>query len=171
MTTVRRFEDLLMFQKAREVYKALANCKDHGFRDQIQRASVSVLSNIAEGFESGTRTEFLHYLFIAKASAGEVRAQTYVGYDVGYLNIEKIKYLNGLAEECSKFIYSFIQKTKQGAEKRPSTQATGFENGESFAGNFAGIRLSYDERGTQDPGRGRTPKSGYFGVIFKYANI
>lgn len=91
MTTVRRFEDLLIFQKARElsheVYKALFNCKDHGFRDQIQRAAVSVPSNIAEGFESGTRTEFLHYLFIAKASAGEVRAQTYVGYDVGYLNI------------------------------------------------------------------------------------
>lgn len=120
MTTVRRFEDLLMFQKAREltreVYKALANCKDTGFRDQIQRASVSVLSNIAEGFESGTRTEFLHYLFIAKASAGEVRAQSYVGYDVGYLNVETFKYVNGLAEECSKLIYSFIQKTKQGAE-------------------------------------------------------
>lgn len=120
MTTVRRFEDLVMFAKAREltreVYKALATCKDHGFRDQIQRASVSVLSNIAEGFESGTRTEFLHYLFIAKASAGEVRAQTYVGYDVGYLNIETFKHLNGLAEECSRLIYSFIQKTKQGAE-------------------------------------------------------
>jgi four helix bundle protein len=109
-----------MFTKAREltreVYKALATCKDHGFRDQIQRAAVSVLSNIAEGFESGTRTEFLHYLFIAKASAGEVRAQTYVGYDVGYLNMETFKYLNGLAEECSRLIYSFTQRTKQGAE-------------------------------------------------------
>lgn len=118
MTTVHRFEDLVMFQKAREltreVYKALATCKDHGFRDQVQRASVSVLSNIAEGFESGTRTEFIHYLFIAKASAGEVRAQTYVGLDVGYLNIETFKYLNGLAEECSRLIYSFIRKTKQG---------------------------------------------------------
>lgn len=134
MTTIRRFEDLVMFKKARkltrEVYKALANCKDSGFRDQIQRASVSVLSNIAEGFESGTRTEFLHYLFIAKASAGEVRAQTYVGYDVGYLHIETFKHLNGLAEECSRLIYSFIEKTKQGAEsglqyKRPDSKAEG----------------------------------------------
>jgi len=120
MATVLRFEDLMMFKKAREltreVYKALSNCRDHGFRDQIQRASVSVLSNIAEGFESGTRQGFLNYLFIAKASAGEVRAQTYVGLDIGYLNIETFKRLNGLAEECSKLIYSFIQKTKQGAE-------------------------------------------------------
>lgn len=120
MATVHRFEDLLMFKKARiltsEVYKSLSNCKDHGFRDQIQRASVSVLSNIAEGFESGTRQGFLNYLFIAKASAGEVRAQTYVGLDVGYLDAGTFKHLNGLAEECSKLIYSFIEKTKQGGE-------------------------------------------------------
>lgn len=120
MATVLRFEDLMMFKKAREltreVYKALSNCRDHGFSDQIQRASVSVLSNIAEGFESGTRSGFLNYLFIAKASAGEVRAQTYVGLDVGYLNIDTFKRLNGLAEECSKLIYSFIQKTKQAGE-------------------------------------------------------
>lgn len=116
MTTVQRFEDLIMFQKAREltreVYKALSACRDGGFRDQIQRASVSVLSNIAEGFESGTKQEFLNYLYIAKASAGEVRAQTYVGYDVGYLNIETFKYLNGLAEQCSRLIASFIAKLK-----------------------------------------------------------
>ncbi len=119
MATVQRFEDLVMFNKAREltreVYSSLADCKDRGFRDQIQRASVSVLSNIAEGFESGTKISFIHYLFIAKASAGEVRAQTYVGYDVGYLNIEKFKRVNGLAEECSRLIYSFIIKTKDGA--------------------------------------------------------
>ena len=107
-----------MFQKAREltreVYKALARCRDGGFRDQIQRASVSVLSNIAEGFESGTKQEFLNYLFISKASAGEVRAQTYVGYDVGYLSIETFKYLNGLAEESGRLIASFILKLKAG---------------------------------------------------------
>ena len=118
MATVQRFEDLVMFNKAREltkeVYKAFSTCRDSGFRDQIQRASVSVLSNIAEGFESGTKQEFLHYLYIAKASAGEVRAQTYVGYDVGHLNIETFKHLNGLAEECSRLIASFISKLKQG---------------------------------------------------------
>lgn len=118
MTTIQRFEELLMFKKAREltkeVYKALATCRDGGFRDQIQRASVSVLSNIAEGFESGTKQEFLNYLYIAKASSGEVRAQTYVALDVGYLNIEKFKRLSGLAEECSRLIASFISKLKSG---------------------------------------------------------
>lgn len=67
-----------MFTKARglakAVYASFASCKDYGFRDQIQRASVSIVSNIAEGFESGTKQEFLNYLYIAKGSAGEVRA-------------------------------------------------------------------------------------------------
>ncbi len=118
MATIQRFEDLLCWQKSRllvkEVYNALRNCRDKGFTDQIQRASVSVLSNIAEGFESGTKDELLNYLYIAKASAGEVRAQTYVGFDVGYLNIQTFKYINGLAEECSKLLNSFIVKVKQG---------------------------------------------------------
>lgn len=116
MATVRRFEDLLAWQKGRgltrEVYRALANCRDHGFRDQIQRASVSVMSNIAEGFESGTRQEFLNYLYIAKASAGEVRAQLYAANDIGYLNVETFKYLNSLAEDCSRLIASFIRGLK-----------------------------------------------------------
>jgi len=118
MATIQRFEDLLMFKKAREltktIYKTLASCRDNGFRDQIQRASVSVVSNIAEGFESGTKQGFLNYLYIAKASAGEVRAQLYVASDVGYLNIETFKHLNSLAEECSRLIASFTKKLKSG---------------------------------------------------------
>ncbi len=117
MATVERFEDLLCFKKSREltreVYKAVGTCRDMGFRDQIQRASVSVLSNIAEGFESGTKQEFINYLYIAKGSAGEVRAQLYAALDVGYLNIETFKHLKGLAEECSRLLNSFIVKVKQ----------------------------------------------------------
>lgn len=118
MSTIHQFEDLLAWQKSRllvkEVYKSLATCKDRGFTDQIQRASVSVMSNIAEGFERGTKEEFLNYLYIAKGSAGEVRAQLYAGLDIGYLNIETFKNLKGLAEECSKLLTSFILKLKQG---------------------------------------------------------
>ncbi|MDP2655028.1 MAG: four helix bundle protein [bacterium] len=118
MATIQRFEDLVMFKKAREltkdVYKSLALCRDNGFRDQIQRASVSVVSNIAEGFESGTKQGFLNYLYIAKASAGEVRAQLYVASDIGYLNIETFKRLNSLAEDCSRLIASFTKKLKSG---------------------------------------------------------
>ena len=120
MATIQRFEDLMMFKKAREltkaVYTALTSCKDYGFRDQIQRASVSIVSNIAEGFESGTKQEFLNYLYIAKASAGEVRAQLYVAHDVGYLNIETFKNLNSLAEDCSRLIASFIRRLKAGGK-------------------------------------------------------
>ena len=65
-----------------------------------------------EGFESGTRQEFLNYLYIAKGSAGEVRAQLYAACDIGYLNIETFKYLNSLAIECSRLIASFIKGLK-----------------------------------------------------------
>jgi four helix bundle protein len=121
MATIKRFEDLICWQRAREltksVYKAIANCRDFGFKDQIQRAAVSVMSNISEGFERGTRQELLNYLYIAKGSAGEVRAQLYVALDVGYLNIETFKYLNGLAEECSCLLQSFADKVKGNARQ------------------------------------------------------
>ena len=116
MATIHQFEDLVCWKKAREltkeVYISLKDCKDYGFKDQIQRASVSVLSNIAEGFERGTKQEFLNYLYIAKGSAGEVRAQLYVALDVGYLNISTFKYLNGLAQDCSRLVQSFAEKVK-----------------------------------------------------------
>lgn len=119
MATIERFEDLLSWQKARlltrEVYKVLQPCRDFGFKDQIQRAAISVMSNIAEGFERGTQQEFLNYLYIAKGSAGEVRAQLYAAYDIGYLNVETFKYLKSLAEECSKLIQGFAEKVKGGA--------------------------------------------------------
>lgn len=116
MATIQRFEDLICWQKAREltkqIYKNFKDSKDYGFKDQIQRASVSVLSNISEGFERGTQQEFLNYLFIAKGSAGEVRAQLYVALDAEYLNIETFKNLKNLAEDCSRLIQSFAEKVK-----------------------------------------------------------
>lgn len=116
MATVKQFEELVCWQKAREltkeVYRATVDCRDRGFNDQIQRSSVSVVSNIAEGFESGTQREFVNYLYIAKASCGEVRAQLYVVYDVGYLNIETFTHLKTQAEETSKLIQSFIKAVK-----------------------------------------------------------
>jgi len=119
MATITKFEDLICFQKAREltksIYREFKDCRDYGFKDQITRASVSVLSNIAEGFERGTKNEFLNFLYIAKGSAGEVRAQLYVALDAGYLNLETFKYLNNLASECSRLIQSFSEKVKKGA--------------------------------------------------------
>lgn len=116
MATVERFEDLLCWKRAREltseIYKSFRLCKDRGFTDQIQRASVSVMSNISEGFESGTREMFVNFLYIAKGSAGEVRAQLYAAHDIGYLNIEKFQSLKNKAEECSKLLNSFIKAVK-----------------------------------------------------------
>ena len=134
MATIKKFEELVAFKKARELvketYKSFQSCRDGGFRDQIQRASVSVLSNIAEGFESGTKQEFLNYLYIAKASAGEVRAQTYAALYIGYLNIETFQYLNNLDEQSSRLIASFIEKLKSGGMMGLQNKA-GVSKGES----------------------------------------
>lgn len=119
MATIQQFEDLLCWQRARElvreIYKVFKNCDDRGFKDQIQRATVSVMNNIAEGFERGTRQEFINYLYIAKGSAGEVRNMLYAALDIGYINIETFKYLKGLATECSKLVKSFADKVKGGS--------------------------------------------------------
>lgn len=124
MASVKRFEDLICWQRARELtreiyqslnvqkFKSLNLPTDYGFCDQIQRAAVSIMSNIAEGFERGTKQEFINYLFIAKGSCGEVRAQLYVALDARYLDEERFKSLKFKAEECSKLIHNFIQGVK-----------------------------------------------------------
>ena len=74
---IERFEDILAWHKAKvltvEIYKQFENSKDFGFRDQIQRAAVSVMNNIAEGFERKSNKEFAYFLYVAKGSCGEVR--------------------------------------------------------------------------------------------------
>ena len=92
---IERFEDFIAWQKARglasEIYKVTDEGKfarDFGLRDQIRRAAVSVMSNIAEGFERGRPTEFHQFLSIAKASCAELRSQLYIALDAGYLNQE-----------------------------------------------------------------------------------
>src|SRR4030066_1647951 len=86
------FEDLEVWKSSREltrkIYKVTGDgsfSKDFGLRDQIRRAAVSVMSNIAEGFERGGNQEFIQFLYIAKGSCGEVRSQLYVALDQGYI--------------------------------------------------------------------------------------
>ena len=75
---IKRFEDIISWQKGKElsvmIYSLFSERKDFGFRDQIQRASVSIMNNIAEGFERKSNKEFKYFLFIAKGSCGEVRS-------------------------------------------------------------------------------------------------
>src|SRR3954466_9705131 len=105
MAKITRFEELIAWQKARvmtrEIYRATESGKfarDFGLKDQIRRAAVSVMSNIAEGFERGGRPEFHQMLSIAKASCGEVRSQLYVAADVGYLDEPAFSNLLGIVE-------------------------------------------------------------------------
>jgi four helix bundle protein len=86
---INRFEDIIAWQKARvfinNIYKIFGSCRDFGFRDQILRASISIMNNIAEGFEKRSNKELRKYLNISKGSCGEVRSMLYLAIDVGYL--------------------------------------------------------------------------------------
>ncbi|HLM01954.1 MAG TPA: four helix bundle protein [Pyrinomonadaceae bacterium] len=108
---VERFEDLIAWQKAREltgeIYKTTKSgefAKDFGLRDQIRRAAVSIMSNLAEGFERGRTTEFHQYLSIAKGSCAEVRSQLYVAWDAEYLERDNFVSLMQTAREVGKII-------------------------------------------------------------------
>ena len=82
--------------------------KDFGLRDQIRRASVSVMSNIAEGFERCSDREFHRFLYIAKGSAGEVRSQLFVALDLGYVTSDEFDDLRAKSEEVAKALSGFI---------------------------------------------------------------
>jgi len=116
MTTAKRFEDLEVWQRAKDltnlIYKYSTDgtfARDFGLRDQMRRAAVSIMSNIAEGFESQTQVQFIKYLGLAKGSAGELRAQLYIARDQGYISEENFSDLFLLAEICSKQLARFIQ--------------------------------------------------------------
>ena len=115
MAKIERFEDIKAWQKARDLNKEIYRIsnhhlfnKDYGLRDQIRRASISVLSNIAEGFERNGSKEFRQFLSIAKGSAGEVRAQLYVAFDLQYITKEEFETLNVFVTELSKMISGLI---------------------------------------------------------------
>ncbi len=116
MTTAKRFEDLEVWQKAKELTNLVYSCssdgafaRDFGLRDQMRRAAVSIMSNIAEGFESQTQVMFIQYLARSKGSAGELRAQLYIAREQQYLTDEQFDLAYSLAETCSKQLARFIQ--------------------------------------------------------------
>ena len=116
MTTATRFEDLDVWQRAKEVTSLIyrlsssgAFARDFGLRDQMRRASVSIMSNIAEGFESQTQVLFIQFLSRAKGSAGEVRAQLYIALEQGYITGDEYKSAFSLAELCSKQLARLMQ--------------------------------------------------------------
>ena len=122
MAAIQRFEEIEAWQKARELagaIYAISNegpfARDFGLRDQIRRAAVSVMSNIAEGFERSGDVEFRRFLAIAKGSAAEVRAQLYVALDSGMVTQAQFESLYKMATEAANLIGGFMRYLGSGS--------------------------------------------------------
>jgi four helix bundle protein len=116
VATIQRFEDIEAWKKARQLTLAVyrvtdvgAFSRDFGLRDQIRRASVSILSNIAEGFERDGNREFRQFLALAKGSVGELKAQLYIALDVEYIDREQFEGLYDLATDVSRLLAGLIR--------------------------------------------------------------
>ncbi|MFO7936199.1 MAG: four helix bundle protein [Kiritimatiellia bacterium] len=126
MATIKRFEDIEAWQKARELTRQVYVLSktgdfahDFGLKDQIRRASVSIMSNIAEGFERGGNKEFMNFLRIAKGSCGEVRAQLYVVLDQGYVDKDQFDALFQITTRVSVMLQAFIATLRNSDLKGP----------------------------------------------------
>ena len=112
MAEISRFENLEGWKLARELARRIylltksgSFAKDYGFTDQIRRAVISVMNNIAEGFDRGPNKDFVKFLFIARGSAAEVRSMLYVALDQGYLSEEEFEECRNLCIRCSQIIW------------------------------------------------------------------
>ena len=115
MNRIEKFEDIVAWQKARVLTKDIYKCtqlggfaRDYGLKDQIQRASVSAMANVAEGFERGGDKEFTQFLSTSKGSCGEVKSHLYVALDQGYLTPVSFDQLYGQANEVSRLLSGFM---------------------------------------------------------------
>jgi four helix bundle protein len=117
---IKRFEDILAWQKARELNRLIYTItqkrdfsKDFSLKDQIRRASISIVSNIAEGFTRQTDKEFIQFLYIAKGSIGEFQSQLYLSLDLNYISKSEFDNIFNLSIECEKVINGFINYLKR----------------------------------------------------------
>lgn len=131
MAAITRFEDIQAWQTARQLTNLVYGLtnqtgfnRDFGLKDQIRRAVVSVMSNIAEGFESRTDSQFINFLGMARASAGEARSQLYIALDQGYITEEKFKEAFVLAEKCARQIAKFIAYLESNPRQRRISDGT-----------------------------------------------
>jgi four helix bundle protein len=126
MATFQKFEDIEAWQRARELTREIYTAsnenpfsKDFGLRDQVRKTSVSIMSNIAEGFERDGTKEFIQFLSVAKGSSGELRSQLYVALDQGYLEEERFDRLLGIVLETSRMIGGLINYLRKSKMKGP----------------------------------------------------
>ncbi len=110
---IENFEDIDSWKEARslvkEVYSLFANVKDFGFKDQIQRAAISVMSNIAEGFDRNSNKEFIQFLVIARGSVSEVKSLSYAALDIGYIERNAFTRLSEHCFKLTNLINGFIR--------------------------------------------------------------
>src|SRR3990172_974323 len=113
---IKRFEDIIAWEKAREqvekIYRLTGTDKfnrDFGLKDQIRRAAISVMSNIAEGYARQTDKEFVQFLYIARGSAFEIQSQLYVALDLGYIVEEEFEKTYEAFSEISRLIMGLIK--------------------------------------------------------------
>jgi len=119
MSKFNSFEEILAWQKARELNSEIYNISENGLfktdfdlKGQIRRSSISITSNIAEGFERETTKEFIRFLYMAKGSAGEFRSQLYLAQDLKYITNEKFERLNSNVNEISRMISGLVKYLK-----------------------------------------------------------
>ena len=132
---IERFEDIKAWQEARVLVKMVYAVvdsdrhfgSDYKFREQIQGAAVSTMSNIGEGFSRRTTKEFAQFLFIAKGSVAEVQSQLYVALDQGYVNQEKFNEMYSKSDEVARLLSGFIQYLLKAERQNQKTQRTGQE--------------------------------------------
>ncbi|MDD5693414.1 MAG: four helix bundle protein [Patescibacteria group bacterium] len=110
---IEKFEDIISWQKSKkftvDIYKSFNNLKDFAFRSQIERASASIMNNIAEGFERKSHKDFEKFLFIAKGSCGEVRSLLSLAFELNYIDREEHERLYSNAIEISKLLSGLIK--------------------------------------------------------------
>ena len=111
---IKSFEDIIAWKKAKElnllIYRNFRNRRDFSFRDQIQRASVSIMNNIAEGYERDSDKDFRRFLYMAKGSVAEVRSMLYVASDLTFVSRGEFDRLYKQSLEISKMLGGFIKK-------------------------------------------------------------
>jgi four helix bundle protein len=132
MTTVKRFEDLHVWQSARELVRMVYEdsgkqefSRDFGLKDQVRRAAVSVMSNIAEGFNAGSDAEFVRFLGFARRSNSEVQSQYYITLDMHYISQERFRTLYekaNLVERQLNSLISYLSHSRNKAVKEPPAE-------------------------------------------------
>ncbi len=124
-----RFEDLDVWKVARELVNAIYAmaresdiAKDYGFRDQIQRAAISIMNNVAEGFERGSNRDFCKFLFIARGSSGEVRSMLYLALDQRYITQKQFDKIYELCVREAQLCWGLIKHLQKNSGWKTGVQ-------------------------------------------------